>query len=112
MTATANQREEFLWMLGREYPADGSVLHKGRKLMREGATYGRLAVNACNRKLTDKERHRENVCYLRIRELCNYFDPPIVPVLGGDPRGCTVKLQVPSRRTTDFGHIGICVPTS
>jgi hypothetical protein len=29
---------------------------------------------------------------------------------GGDPRGCTVKLKVPSGRTDDFGGTDLCVP--
>lgn len=35
-----------------------------------------------------------------------------VPVFSGDPRGATVKLQVPSGATGDWGQVGICVPTS
>ena len=34
----------------------------------------------------------------------------IVPIFGGDPRGCTVKLKVPSGRTDDWGREGLCVP--
>jgi hypothetical protein len=30
----------------------------------------------------------------------------------GDPRGCTVKLVVPSGATDDIGQEGICVPTN
>ena len=31
-------------------------------------------------------------------------------VFQGDPRGCVVKLKVPSGRTNDWGQVGICVP--
>lgn len=34
------------------------------------------------------------------------------PVFGGDPRGATVKLRVPSGKTNDWGQEGICVPNS
>lgn len=32
-------------------------------------------------------------------------------VLGGDPRGATVKLVLPNRKTNDWGREGWCVPT-
>lgn len=31
-------------------------------------------------------------------------------IFGGDPRGCTVKITVPSGKTDDMGQDGICVP--
>jgi len=31
-------------------------------------------------------------------------------ILGGDPRGCVVKIKVPDGFTNDFGNEGICVP--
>lgn len=33
-------------------------------------------------------------------------------ILGGDPRGCVVKLQLPNGDTNDFGKEGWCVPTN
>lgn len=33
------------------------------------------------------------------------------PIIGGDPRGCTLKLKVPSGRTDDWGREGLCVPS-
>ena len=36
----------------------------------------------------------------------------VTPDFSGDPRGCTVKLAVPSGRTDDWGRTGICVPTA
>lgn len=35
----------------------------------------------------------------------------VTPDFSGDPRGCTVKLVVPSGRTDDWGRTGLCVPT-
>jgi hypothetical protein len=35
----------------------------------------------------------------------------IKPDFQGDPRGCCVKLAVPSGKTDDWGRTGICVPT-
>jgi hypothetical protein len=34
----------------------------------------------------------------------------IEPIFNGDPRGCVVKLRVPSGKTNDWGREGICVP--
>jgi len=34
-----------------------------------------------------------------------------IPTFQGDPRGCCVKLRVPSGRTDDGNHEGMCVPT-
>lgn len=34
-----------------------------------------------------------------------------LPVFQGDPRGACVKLKVPSGRTDDGNHEGVCVPT-
>lgn len=34
----------------------------------------------------------------------------IEPIFAGDPRGCVLKLKVPSGKTNDFGREGICVP--
>ncbi len=32
------------------------------------------------------------------------------PVFSGDPRGCTLKIKVPSGYTNDWGKEGLCVP--
>lgn len=34
----------------------------------------------------------------------------IEPIFSGDPRGCTVKLKMPSGTTNDWGREGVCVP--
>lgn len=36
----------------------------------------------------------------------------IAAVVGGDPRGCTLKLVLPNGETNDMGKEGWCVPTS
>ena len=33
-------------------------------------------------------------------------------IFSGDPRGCVLKIKVPSSKTDDWGHEGICVPSS
>jgi hypothetical protein len=44
----------------------------------------------------------------RVETLLKPFN--VVPVFQGDPRGCVVKLKVPSGKTNDWGSVGICVP--
>ena len=34
----------------------------------------------------------------------------IKPIFGGDPRGCVLKLNVPSGKTNGWGGEGVCVP--
>jgi hypothetical protein len=48
----------------------------------------------------------------RLREVVIALCLPygIVPKFGGDPRGCVLKLQVPSGATNDWGREGVCVP--
>jgi hypothetical protein len=108
--ATAKEREEFLARMVREYP-DMSVYvvcEAARKIMRHARTHGNLAVEHCNepsgcwylaqpgRVDEWEERHakREVSCERRITELCAPFG--LVPHFGGDPRGYTVKLKLPS----------------
>ena len=83
-----------------------------QKLMNLGATASRIAVTMCNRELTKHEQRTWERLPERIEAALAEFD--ISPVngfkLGGDPRGCTLKLILPSRRTNDWGREGICVP--
>lgn len=44
----------------------------------------------------------------RVRALLAPYN--IAPIFQGDPRGCVLKLKVPSGTTNDWGREGICVP--
>lgn len=47
----------------------------------------------------------------RTRELVQAALPDgFKPVFSGDPRGCVLKIQVPSGKTNDWGREGLCVP--
>lgn len=91
-----------------------------RRLMRYGATLGRIAENQCNGyqtwdyKWDEKAAKRDEAKALRIAnkviKLCEEFG--CKPVFQGDPRGNTLKIQVPDGFTNDWGREGICVPTS
>jgi hypothetical protein len=48
-------------------------------------------------------------CGDKMREIAEYLGCKGVK-LGGDPRGCTVKLLMADGYTDDFGEEGVCVP--
>lgn len=92
-------------LLGRETYA---TPHDIVQLLRMAKRWNTIATNECNRDLTAKEyKTKNNLCegFKKLAERIGATDV----VLSGDPRGCTVKLQVKSGRTTDFGGEGICI---
>ncbi len=77
-------------------------------LIRLALKYDRMQVEKCNQPVDDAFHDTESRLASKItraakRRLCGVL-------LGGDPRGCTVKLTVPSGETNDFGKTGWCVP--
>ncbi len=127
--ATTKQREEFIQTLllhipdkvnGREWSwfKDGRPF--AERLMRYGATLGRIAENQCNgyqdyqgnwdEKAAKREELKEERIQRKVTELCAQWG--CKPVFQGDPRGNTLKIQVPDGYTNDWGREGICVPTS
>lgn len=121
-------REEFLVTASKE----GIPLETARKLLRHAATLDRLAVAMCNgdwpadngeRKVVEcpkceslwvKSSFRKGMCPdCRTQELVQSICEPlkITPVFGGDPRGCVLKLKVPSGKTNDWSREVICVPS-
>jgi len=127
--ATTNQREEFIEVLLSHLPEkihgkDWSWFYDGRpfakKLMRYGATLGRIAENQCNGyqawdyKWDERAEKQDEKKEVRIRAkvttLCEQFE--CKPYFQGDPRGNVLKIVVPDGYTNDWGREGICVPTS
>lgn len=133
MTATT-EREQFTALLAREFPQ--IKLHIlaewTTKMMRASKRHAKLQEAQCNGDWPADNGQREVVacptcecmwvpttfksklcpdCHVErdIRRLCDAI-PGIEPVFGGDPRGCTVKLKVPSGNSNDWGREGICVP--
>ena len=98
-------------------------------LCRHGKTYSRIQEAVCNgvewnqydtnesfnkrqarhEKWTEK---REQQLERRIRTIVKELGPAYDVVFQGDPRGCTVKVVLPSGKTNDMGREGICVPTA
>lgn len=106
-----------------------------RSLLRHARTHGRLAVDECNgcwahsvpdEQLggADPRTYRRAVvsawesqlekktaaCEKRIKEICAGFNLPVT--MGGDPRGSTVKLKLPSGVYNTWGgsEDGYAVP--
>ena len=79
-------------------------------LMKLARRHLKLMERECN--VGDVKESTVDRLQKRITDLCAEIGPGFVPVFGGDPRGATVKLKVPSGRTNDWGAEGICVPGS
>jgi hypothetical protein len=76
--------------------------------LKMGKRHSRLQETACNRELSVSEKKEEERLEGKMADLMGLFG--IKVKLGGDPRGCTVKLLLPSGRTNDFASEGYCVP--
>lgn len=105
-------REQFAATMARELPprwCAEAVVRWCAKTRAMAATHQRLMLEYCNDGLDERQKHQVD----RVRErLARHCEPANVrPVFSGDPRGCTVKLQVPSGRTQDWGEVGVLVPT-
>ena len=105
---------EFTAILARECPQISAlgVVAIAQKLMRLGATFNRMAVEQCNREWTEADEKKRERIRQRIMMLSDDLGFDKTPRFQNDPRGCTVKLRVPSGRTNDWGQEGICVPTA
>jgi hypothetical protein len=77
-------------------------------LLRAARAYGRLQELACSRELTGREVAREARLEREIRALVS----PLAVTFGGDPRGFTVKVVLPSGRSNTWGNDGWGVPGS
>lgn len=123
---SAKHRHEFIQtlLLHLDQSGNWSWFKDGQpfaeKLMRYGATLGRLAEEQCNgyqdyqgnwdEKATKASERKEERIRAKVIELCKQFG--CTPVFQGDPRGNVLKIQVPDGYTNDWGREGICVPTS
>jgi hypothetical protein len=118
-------RYEFIHLLMKhatvnESITEGDIQRAATKLLRYGATLGRLAEEQCNgyqtydgrwdEKATERSERKE----ARIREQAEKVAASIgcKVITQGDPRGNVLKVVVPDGYTNDWGREGICVPTS
>ena len=119
-------RDEFIALAVGE----GLTVETTRLLLRHATTIERLAVAACNgdwpadngerktkvcsqcESLWAPSSFRKGVCPdCREEQIVKALLPDgYTALFNGDPRGCTLKITVPSGRTNDWGRDGLCVP--
>ena len=128
--ATQKARWEFIHLIMKHTTVpEGEAQRAALRLLRYGATYGRIAEFECsapdarygqdeyNKRMQERyerEQARLEKKETRITELVNELCKAIgcKAVFSGDPRGNTIKIAVPDGYTNDWGKEGICVPTS
>jgi len=128
----ASERIDFERILADEvedYAQRQIVRANAKLLLRHGKTYARLQEMACNgpgtwfgesnESFARREAafnlyrdRKEELLEKRIRSLVTEMGTGFGVTFGGDPRGCTMIIQVPSGKTNGWGREGICVPTA
>lgn len=109
-------REEFVAVMTADLTKAGfepnECLAAARAFMKLGSTAGRYAELACDRELTDGEKRRDEANDARVHALATRYG--LQAIIGGDPRGFTVKILLPSARWNTMGgkESGWGVPTS
>ena len=119
--STQRERLEFTALIAREFPAKllWEVTAFCNSLLRHAKTHGALAVEECNgpgdyinqipyprageliNEWQNRLEVRQERTDKRISELCLAFGVKVE--LGGDPRGATVKLHLPSGKYNTMG---------
>lgn len=112
MSATNKDRAEFIAVLREEFPdkpAD-DVARIARALLRHAWVYQSMQVDECNGYPIDERA--EKLLEKQIVRRCTELGISSVR-FGGDPRGFTVKLFLPSGRYNSWGgkECGWGVPT-
>lgn len=126
---STNEREAFIAQLVRalpDFPAP-LIVRNARLIIRHAVTHGHLAEQSCNghpaqgspsmdvatvnrlqEKWDARIAKREAQIERRIAELCAEIG--IAVHFGGDPRGYTVKVQLPNGASNTWGRDGWGVP--
>ena len=102
---------EFAAVLQAELPKNPPHLtaRDALALMRLGRQHSTQVVNLCNIP-NYQEKYDKRTANIRERLALILAHYGARAITGGDPRGCTVKLKLRSKRTNDFGGEGYCVP--
>lgn len=95
--------DDLLLVLQSEAPAHGFTLTDAKRLIRLAKRHHRGAEQECNQGGNHTSATKKTIA-------AALAGSGIVPLFSGDPRGCTVRLTLPSGRTNDFGSSGWCVP--
>ena len=103
-------RDEFVAVIGGEVSNAGDAVALAKLVLRNASIIQSIAVKDCNSPLTDGDRKEDEMAEARITEACKPWG--ITPTFNGDPRGCCVKLLLPSGRWNSWGGAedGFCVP--
>ena len=104
---STKEKLEFTYAMGKHSAA---TLWDCQRIMRYGATYKRLATDMCNREWLPSDEDKKIRTRKAMDKIVKSFGGKLVCAF--DPRGCTVKIQVPDGYTNDWGKEGICVPTA
>ncbi len=110
----AKDREEFCYLMGLENGSSNGASRTvtgAREIMRLATRHQRLCEAYCNGSIDEGAYEKRTDSLERTIQAVVAGFINASAVFQHDPRGATVKLQVPSGRTNDWGNIGICVPT-
>lgn len=89
-------REEFITIMAAEFPqADVAEV---RELLTLARRHGKLQERACNEPVPE---NHDAACEARITSVCERIGCKVK--FGGDPRGYTVKIFLPSGRYNTWG---------
>ena len=119
--STQRERQELHALIARDFPAKPlwEVTAFCNSLLRHAKTHGALAVEECNgpgdyihqipyprageliNEWQNRLEVRQERTSKRITELCAAFGVKVK--LGGDPRGCTVHIHLPSGHYNTMG---------
>ena len=128
-SASHSEREKFIALIQLHAGGDPTQRYSfAQMLMRYGATYGRLAADACNgpdygpsetrnqeiqrcwQQRQDMIPAKQEKIEAAVEKLCAKYG--CKAIFSGDPRGNTLKIEVKSGYSNSWGGEGICVPTS
>ena len=113
--ARINERERrlvaFGAVLARESTGAANVAHAGATLCALGRRIDALAVRYCNGDIQgDRYDRLSDKAEAAALEIVKGLGDEFGVVVGGDPRGCCLKVVLPSGYSDSMGGDGLCVP--
>ena len=96
---------EFAVVMAREFPTVAHLSELLAELIRLSHRHAKLQEKACNVEVKDGH---DAPCESKIRKVCEEIG--CEATFSGDPRGCTVKVKLPSGRSNHWGGETWAVP--